>query len=277
MQAGHLVTIHTRTKERARPLLERGAAWAETPREAADGQDVVVSMVGLPCDVEEVHLGKHGTLRASTPAPLLIDMTSSLPSLARSIQDAANECAVATLDAPVTGGDIGARNATLSILVGGRTATFEQALPLFRLLGKTIVHHGGAGSGQQAKLVNQIMIASTMVGLCEALIFARASGLDGSKLLESLSAGAASSWSLTNLAPRIFNREFDPGFFIDHFVKDLAMAVEEGRACGLELPGLRQAERLYSLAKSGQLGDRGTHGLYLLYERGGVVGGSPSA
>lgn len=268
--AGHTVTIHTRTKARATALLDRGAAWAPTPVAAAEGQDVVFSMVSMPSDVEEVHLGKCGTLTATRLPALLVDMTSSRPSLARKIDEAARSRGVAALDAPVTGGDIGARNATLSILVGGSSQAFEVARPLFGVLGKTIVHQGAAGAGQQAKIANQILIASKMIGICEALIFARSAGLDPAKLLESVSAGAAGSWALTNLAPRIIRGDFSPGFFIDHFVKDLGIAVEECRAQGLQFPGLELAERLYRMAQDGKLGDHGTQGLFLLYERGCV-------
>lgn len=270
LAAGHTVTIHTRTKARAAALLDRGALWAATPVAASEGQDVVFSMVSMPSDVEEVHLGKCGTLAAAQLPPLLVDMTSSRPSLARRIDEAARSKGVAALDAPVTGGDIGARNATLSILVGGSAPAVETARPLFALLGKTVVHQGGAGAGQQAKIANQILIASKMIGICEALIFARAAGLDATKLLESVSPGAAGSWALTNLAPRIVRGDFGPGFFIDHFVKDLGIAVEECRAQGLQFPGLELAERLYRMAQDGNLGDHGTQGLFLLYERGCV-------
>ena len=270
MDAGHTVTIHTRTPASARSLLDRGAQWGETPAATAHEQDVLFSMVSMPSDVEEVYLGKSGTLAAASPPALMVDMTSSRPALARKIDEAARGRGVASLDAPVTGGDIGARNATLSILVGGSVEAFDSARPLFGLMGKTIVHQGGAGCGQQAKIANQILIASTMIGICEALIFARATGLDAAKLLESVSAGAAGSWSLANLAPRIIRGDFAPGFLIDHFVKDLGIALAECRQSGLQLPGLELAERLYRMAQDGNLGERGTHGLFLHYERGCV-------
>ncbi len=270
LDAGHTVTIHTRTKARANALLDRGAQWAPTPVAAANEQDAVFSMVSMPSDVEEVHLGKCGTLSASSLPKLLVDMTSSRPSVARRIDEEARTLGVAALDAPVTGGDIGARNATLSILVGGSVEAFESARGIFSLLGKVIVHQGGAGSGQQAKIANQILIASKMIGICEALIFARATGLDPAKLLESVSAGAAGSWALTNLAPRIIRGDFTPGFLIDHFVKDLGIAVEECRANNLKFPGLDLAQRLYQMAQDGNLGDHGTQGLFRLYESGCV-------
>lgn len=281
LAAGHAVTVHSRTRARAAALLERGAQWADTPAEAAHGRDFVFSMVSMPPDVEAVHLGPHGTLAAAILPKIIVDMTSSRPSIARTIAAAARARGCWALDAPVTGGDIGARNATLSILVGGDEQPFAQALPLLQLMGKTVIRQGGAGCGQQAKVVNQILIASTMVGLCEALLYARTIGLDPHRVLESVSAGAAGSWSLSNLAPRILKGDFEPGFFIDHFIKDLGIAIEECAASGIDVPGLQLAERLYRKAQRANLGTKGTQGLFLLYEAEmaaagalGAVGGS---
>ncbi len=265
LAAGHELTVHSRTKLRASALLDRGASWAQTPADAASGKDVVFSMVALPSDVESVHLGAEGVLQASNIPKYIIDMTSSRPSLARKIAVAARELGSWALDAPVTGGDIGARNATLSILVGGDAQAFERVLPLLKLMGKTVVLQGDAGCGQQAKVVNQILIASTMMGVCEALIYARESGLDANRVLESVSAGAAGSWSLANLAPRILKGDFEPGFFIDHFLKDLGIALEECRSSGLHVPGLMLAESLYLKAQEAQHGRKGTQALYLTY------------
>ncbi len=265
LAAGHSLTVHSRTKSRASGLLSRGASWAETPAEAASGQDFLFSMVALPTDVEFVHLGPVGTLTASKIPKFLVDMTSSRPSLARKIAEVANQRGSFALDAPVTGGDIGARNATLSILVGGDAKAFEQVLPLFKLMGKTVVRQGDAGCGQQAKVVNQILIASTMMGVCEALLYARESGLDPERVLESVSAGAAGSWSLTNLAPRILKGDFEPGFFIDHFLKDLGIALEECHANNLHVPGLRLAESLYRKAQAANHGRKGTQALFMHY------------
>ena len=267
MDAGHTLTVHSRTKARAQDLLDRGALWANTPAAAATGREVVFSMVSMPDDVEAVHLGQTGTLAAARLPGLIVDMTSSRPALAREISAVAQSRGVEALDAPVTGGDIGARNATLSILVGGSEASFARVLPLFQLMGKTVIRQGAAGAGQQTKVVNQILIASTMVGVCEALLYARAGGLDPARVLESVSAGAAGSWTLANLAPRILKSDFEPGFFIDHFIKDLGIAIEECRAAGLDLPGLQLSESLYKQAQAARLGQRGTQALFLLYER----------
>ena len=268
MTAGHCLTVHSRTKSRAAPLLDRGAQWAATPGDAAAEMDAVFSMVSLPTDVESVHLGPAGTLSCETPPQLLVDMTSSRPAIAREIARAAEARGVYALDAPVTGGDVGARNATLSILVGGEESAFQRAMPLLSLLGKTIILQGGPGAGQQAKVVNQILIAANMMGVCEGLLYARESGLDPAKVLESVTVGAAGSWSLMNLAPRILKGDFEPGFFIEHFLKDLRIAIEECRASNLDLPALALAERLYERAHSAGHGRKGTQALYRLYEAG---------
>lgn len=267
MDAGNALTIHSRTKSRADALIARGALWASTPAEVAAQCEVLFSMVSMPSDVESVHLGPNGTLSAQTLPSVIVDMTSSRPSLARQIYDAGAERGVASLDAPVTGGDIGARNATLSILVGGDPAAFDRVRSLLNLMGKTVILQGAAGSGQQAKVVNQILIAATMMGVCEALSYAKSSGLDPQRVLESVSAGAAGSWSLANLAPRILRGDFEPGFFIDHFLKDLAIAIEECRSAGIETPALALAHSLYRKASAASLGQRGTQALYLLYEQ----------
>ena len=270
---GHSLLVHSRTRARADVLIERGAVWAENPAQAASGTDVVFSMVALPSDVESVHLGASGTLSAPVAPRLVVDMTSSSPSLARKIATIAGARGIPSLDAPVTGGDVGARNATRSIMVGGSEEAFQTALPLLHLMGKTVVRQGDAGYGQQAKLANQILIASTMLGVCEAMLYARASGLDPTRVLESVSAGAAGSWALSNLAPRILKGNFDPGFFIDHFVKDLGIAIDECRAIGIEPPGLIVAQKLYQMAQEADLGRHGTHALYQVYE---AAKGAPS-
>lgn len=261
LAAGHAVTVHTRTRERAAELLERGASWASDSASAAEGADAAISMVGLPADVREVHLGARGTLASTRMPPLVIDMTTSSPALAAEIAAASARRGCAALDAPVSGGDIGARNATLSIMVGGDAAAFERARPLLSLMGKTVVHHGGPGSGQYAKLVNQVLVAASMVGVSEALAFAGAAGLDPQKVLESVSPGAAGSWTLSNLAPRILKGDMAPGFRVEHLVKDLGIASEEARARGLTLPGLSMADRLYQALKAAGQGGLGTQAL----------------
>lgn len=250
--AGHLLaaglplTVTTRTRAKAEPLLAAGAAWAETPRAVAEASDIVCSIVGMPHDVEEVHLGTHGTLSAAKLPRLVIDLTTSSPALARRIAEAAEAKCVGALDAPVSGGDLGARNATLSIMCGGSAADFATAEPVLAKLGKTIVLQGGAGAGQHTKMVNQLLIAGTMLGLAEGLAYAKRAGLDPSTVLTSVGGGAAASWSLANLAPRVLKGDFAPGFFIEHFVKDLRIAIDEARSMGLDLPALRTAEQTYA-------------------------------
>ena len=261
LDAGHRLRVHSRTREKAQPLVERGAEWCDTPAAAAEGADLAISIVGMPSDVEAVHLGSGGTLAASTPPKVVIDMTTSSPALARRIASEAAQRGVGAVDAPVSGGDVGARNATLSIMVGGEAAAVAAAMPAFERLGKTIVHQGPAGAGQHVKMVNQILIAGTMLGMCEGLRYAEANGLDPEKVLASVGGGAAGSWSIQNLAPRILKGDFEPGFRIDHFLKDLSIALEEAEGQDLDLPGLSLAQRLYRLAVERGLAERGTHAL----------------
>ena len=268
---GHTVTVFNRTAARARPLLARGAGWAESPRAVAERSEVVFTMVGFPADVREVVLDPTGALAGAAPGTILVDMTTSEPALAREIYEAAKHRDVASLDAPVSGGDIGAREARLSIMVGGEREAFERVAPLLGRLGKTVVHQGPAGSGQHAKMVNQILIASGLVALCEALLYARRAGLDLRAVLESVSGGAASSWSLTNYAPRMLAGDFEPGFLVDHFVKDMGIALAEARRMRLSLPGLALAEQLYVALQAHGYGRKGIHALVLaLAELSGV-------
>lgn len=261
LSAGHALRLHTRTRAKAEALLARGAGWAETPAALAAVCEVVFTMVGFPRDVEEIYLDDAGLLAHLRPGGLLVDMTTSRPDLAVRIAAEAARRGGAALDAPVSGGDRGARQATLSIMVGGAPAAFEAALPLLRLMGREIVHHGPPGSGQHCKLSNQIAIAANMVGVCEALAYARAAGLDPARVLTSISGGAAGSWSLSNLAPRMLAGDFAPGFFVKHFVKDLGIALEAAAALRLELPGLALAERLYRELRDAGEGDSGTQAL----------------
>ncbi|RLS46588.1 MAG: NAD(P)-dependent oxidoreductase [Planctomycetota bacterium] len=252
MKAGHPLIIHTRTRARAESLLAEGARWAESARDVAEEAEIVCSMVGYPEDVEAAHLGPHGTLAAKRAPALLIDFTTSSPALARRIAERAAAAGTLAIDAPVSGGDIGARNATLSIMCGGTDAAFQAAQPLLSLVGKTIVLQGPPGAGQHTKMVNQLLIAGTMLGMAEALSYAKRAGLDPETVLQSVGGGAAASWSLTNLAPRILKSDFAPGFFIEHFLKDLRIALNEARALGLDLPCATAAERTYAaLAEAG--------------------------
>jgi len=252
MAAGHPLVIHTRTRARAEPLLAAGAQWAESPLAVAERAEIVCSMVGYPEDVEVTHLGPQGTLSAAKAPALLIDFTTSSPALAQRIAERGAALGTQAIDAPVSGGDIGARNATLSIMCGGTEAAFQAARPVLDLVGKTVVLQGPAGSGQHTKMVNQLLIAGTMLGMAEALSYAKKAGLNPETVLQSVGGGAAASWSLTNLAPRILKSDFAPGFFIEHFLKDLRIALDEARALGLDLPCATAAERTYrALAEAG--------------------------
>jgi 3-hydroxyisobutyrate dehydrogenase len=266
LEAGMDLQIHTRTREKANSLLSRGAKWAETPAEAADGADAVVSIVSMPADVEAVHLGAQGTLTAKNPAPILIDMTTSDPGLAKRIHAEAQTRGIQAIDAPVSGGDIGAREARLSIMVGGDSEAVRTAMPIFESFGRTIVHQGPAGSGQHTKVVNQLLVASSMIGACEALLYAQRTGLDPDLVLESVSSGAAGSWTVSNLAPRMVARDFEPGFFVEHFVKDLGIAMTECSQMGLSLPGLDLAHGLYTRLLEGGRGRKGTQALLMALE-----------
>ncbi|KMY56065.1 oxidoreductase [Bacillus sp. FJAT-27231] len=252
-KAGHQLFLYTRTKEKAEELLNKGAVWCKTPAEVARQTEVVFTIVGEPHDVEEVYLGAEGILAGSSEGQMVIDMTTSQPSLARNIYEKAREKGVEALDAPVSGGDTGAKNGTLAIMVGGSKAAFEKALPLFETIGSNIVYQGEAGAGQHTKMSNQIAIATNMIGVCEALLYAQKAGLDLDNVLKSISTGAAGSWSLSNLAPRMIQGDFAPGFYVKHFIKDMKIAIEEAEKMGLELPGLSLAKRMYEeLAARGE-------------------------
>lgn len=267
LEGGHPLFLYNRTREKARPLLERGAQWADSPAQMASFCSVIFTIVGFPQDVEEVYLGPEGLLTAARPGTLFVDMTTSSPSLAIRISEVAAARGAAALDAPVSGGDRGAREATLSIMVGGDAQAFERALPYLRLLGRTIVHQGPPGSGQACKLCNQIVIAGTMIGVCEALAFARQSGLNPDLVLQSIGSGAAASWTLQNLAPRILAGQFEPGFFVKHFIKDMRLALAWAEQKGLDLPGLRTVLSRYEALAARDGGENlGTQGLYLLYD-----------
>ena len=267
LDAGYDLLVYNRTKEKAKNLIERGAVWKDDPRSLAEGSDVVITMVGYPADVEQVYLGKGGLLEGARPGAVLIDMTTSSPGLAVKIAEAARAKGVDVLDAPVSGGDRGAREATLSIMAGGDEKVFNDMAPLFNIMGKGIVLQGGPGSGQHTKMSNQIAIASGMMGVCEAVVYAKKAGLDPDRVLSSISAGAAGSWSLSNLAPRMLKGDFAPGFFVKHLIKDMKIALEEARAMGMETPGLARTLELYEeLAALGYEND-GTQALYRLYDK----------
>jgi 3-hydroxyisobutyrate dehydrogenase len=267
MTAGYRATVFNRTRSRAQPLVDAGAAWADSPRAVAEQSDVIFAIVGFPRDVREVFLGPQAALGGSRPGTVLIDMTTSEPSLAREIYETARQRGVASVDAPVSGGDVGARNATLSIMVGGDTPAVDAVRPLFECLGKTIVHQGPAGAGQHTKMVNQVLIATNMIGVCEALLYGYKARLDLKTVLQSVGGGAAASWSLNNLGPRIIDRNFEPGFFVEHFIKDMGIALDEARRMGLALPGLALANQLYLAVQAQGWGRKGTQALMLALEQ----------
>lgn len=266
MTKGYKATVYNRSKDKAKDLLAAGAAWAETPRQVAENADAIFAIVGFPPDVREVFLGEQGALAGAKKGAVLIDMTTSEPSLAVEIYEAAKKKGVASVDAPVSGGDVGARNAALSIMVGGDADVIEAVKPLFECMGKTIVHQGGPGAGQHTKMVNQILIATGMIGVCEALLYGYKAGLDLKTVLQSVGGGAAGSWSLNNLGPRILDRNFEPGFFVEHFIKDMRIALSEAERMNLSLPGLALAKQLYEAVRAQGYGRKGTHALMLALE-----------
>jgi 3-hydroxyisobutyrate dehydrogenase len=264
--AGHPVTLTTRTPGKADALLAAGAAWADSPAAVAATSDVVFVMVGYPSEVEDVVLAADGVLGALTPGSLVVDMTTSRPALAVEIATRASAVRVATLDAPVSGGDVGARNGTLSIMVGGDADAFARARPYLDVMGATVVHQGPAGAGQHTKLANQVLVAGNIVAVCEALLYATRAGLDVESVLASVSSGAAASWALSNLAPRIVAEDYAPGFFVDHFVKDMAIVLDEAARLQLALPGLALAHQLYVALQAQGHGRDGTQSLILALE-----------
>ncbi|MBI1346166.1 NAD-binding protein [bacterium] len=271
MAAGYSATVYNRSKAKTEALIAKGAKWADTPKALAAQSDVIFSIVGFPADVREVLLGAEGALAGAAAGAILVDMTTSDPSLAIEIANTAQAKGVHSVDAPVSGGDIGAKNAALSIMIGGDKDVVEALQPLFACMGKTIVHQGSAGAGQHTKMVNQILIATGMIGVCEALLYGYKAGLDLPTVLQSVGSGAAGSWSLTNLGPRMMNNNFDPGFFVEHFIKDMGIALAEAKKMGLSLPGLALAEQLYLSVKAKGWGRNGTHALLLaLSEMSGV-------
>jgi 3-hydroxyisobutyrate dehydrogenase len=267
MNKGYAATVYNRTRDKAKGLLDAGAAWAETPKAVAERSDAVFAIVGFPKDVREVFLGAKGALAGSKAGAVLVDMTTSEPSLAVEIEKAARAKGVGAVDAPVSGGDVGAKNAALSIMVGGEAAAVEAVKPLLECMGKTIIHQGAAGAGQHTKMVNQILIASGMIGVCEALLYGYKAGLNLETVLQSVGGGAAGSWSLNNLGPRILARNFEPGFFVEHFIKDMGIALDEARRMSLCLPGLALANQLYLAVQAQGYGRKGTHALMLALEQ----------
>lgn len=267
MQAGYQVHLYNRTKSKAQDLIDQGAHWQESPGTLAQRCDVIITMVGFPSDVEDIYLGENGILQNAKPGSYVIDMTTSSPRLAQKIEDAARIRGLYALDAPVSGGDVGAKEARLSIMAGGSREAFDAMLPLFQKIGTNIVYQGGAGAGQHTKMCNQIAIASNMMGVVEALVYAEKSGLDPTTVLKSIESGAAGSWSLSNLAPRMIAGNFAPGFYVKHFIKDMKIALESAEEMNVKLPGLALAKSLYEQLAAGGDEDSGTHALFKLISK----------
>ncbi len=265
LDAGYPLVLFNRTASKGEHLLSRGAQWAWSAGEAASRADMTITIVGYPADVEEVYLAPGGVVQGAPRGSVVIDMTTSTPSLAKRIAEAAADRGVMALDAPVSGGDIGAREARLTIMAGGESAAFDRAMPVFEVMGKTITHMGPAGAGQHTKMANQIAIAGTMLGVVEALAYARGQGLDPALVHSAISAGSAGSWSMSNLGPRILTDDLNPGFYVKHFVKDLRIALSEAEAAGMDLPGLALAKRLYERLSEEGGADLGTQALWKLY------------
>ncbi len=265
-QQGYHCVVYNRTRSKAQSLLDQGAIWADSPKAVAQQSDVVFTIVGFPNDVREVYFGEQGIFAGIKKDSCVVDMTTTEPSLAIEIYKHAKEKIVQAIDAPVSGGDVGAKNGTLSIMVGGEQQAVDDVMPLFEIMGKNIVYQGKAGSGQHTKMCNQITIAGTMIGVCESLLYGYKAGLDLSVMLQSISGGAASCWTLSNLAPRIVERNFEPGFYVEHFIKDMGIALQEANRMGLAMPGLSLVKQLYEAVKAQGHGKKGTHALMLALE-----------
>ncbi|MDT2756830.1 NAD(P)-dependent oxidoreductase [Enterococcus asini] len=263
--AGHTLHVYNRTKAKADDLVARGAIWQETPQKVAAASEIIFTMVGYPTDVEEVYYGPVGIFQSDVSGKTLVDLTTSTPSLAEKIATTAKEKGAVSLDAPVSGGDLGAKNATLTIMVGGEEETFNQLCPLFEIIGKRYTLHGGPGKGQHTKMANQIMIAGTMTGMTEMLVYSKAAGLNQPKVIETLAGGSASNWSMENYGPRILKADYSPGFFVKHFIKDLKIALDEAEKMELDLPATRLAKELYEKLADKGFENEGTQALIKLW------------
>ena len=266
MKKGFEVSIYTRTKSKAEELIEIGAIWCNTVKECVSNKDAVITIVGYPKDVEEVYFGKDGIIENAKEGAYLIDMTTTSPKLSKKIYEEASKLGLYALDAPVSGGDLGAKNGTLSIMVGGDKAAFEKCTDIFKAMGTNIIHEGPAGTGQHTKAANQIAIAGAISGVCEAISYGRSNGLDVEKMLDSISMGAAGSWQMSNMAPRILEGDLNPGFFIKHYIKDMNIALEEAANVNLDLGILSKVLSMYKELENEGLGDLGTHALIKYYE-----------
>ena len=262
-KAGHELSVFNRTKSRAMPLVNNGAVWCDTPARVVQRSEIIFTMLGHPQDVKTTYFGENGILGSKGPLRIVVDMTSSQPTLAQTIHEEASKLNIESLDAPVSGGDVGAREAILAIMVGGKKVIFNEVLPLFEAMGKTISFMGGPGAGQHTKVCNQILVAGTMIGVCESLLYASKLGLDSQSVIDIVEKGAAGSWSISNLGRRIVKEDFNPGFFVEHFIKDMGIALQEASAAGFSLPGLALVQQLYIALKAQGHGRSGTQALIL--------------
>ena len=265
--SGHKLHVFNRTRQKADAILKQGGRWCESPADIMGKAEIIFTMVGTPADVEEVYLGDQGILSVKGTCRIVVDMTTSQPSLARKIFAAAAERGISSLDAPVSGGDVGARNATLAIMVGGEKDTYDAVVPLFRVMGKNVAYMGEAGAGQHTKVCNQILVAGNMIGACEALLYALKIGLDEKAVIDIIGKGAAASWAINNLGPRIAQGDFRPGFMVDHFIKDMEIALREASSAGLALPGLALVHQLYVALRAHGHGASGTQALMLALKK----------
>lgn len=267
MEKGYKAVVYNRTKSKTDKLVEEGAVWADTPAEVAQQSDVIFTIVGYPQDVRKVYFEKDGIFESVKKGSVLIDMTTTEPSLAVEIYNRGKEIGVDSIDAPVSGGDVGAKNGTLAVMAGGEEAVFNTVYPLFEVMGKNIIYQGGAGTGQHTKMCNQITISGIMIGVCEALLYAHKAGLDLQVMIDTIKGGAAACWSLDNYAPRILKGDYDPGFMVEHFIKDMGIALDEAKKMGLFLPGLSLVHQLYVSLKAIGYGKYGTHSLILALDK----------
>ena len=267
LKAGHDLYVYNRTKSKADRLVEAGAVWCKDVKSIATTCDVIFTIIGIPADVEKVYLGEDGLVNHARAHSILVDMTTSTPDLAKRIYEAGKVKGLQCLDAPVTGGDVGAKNGTLTIMVGGEKETYDEILPILELMGQTIVYMGAAGSGQHTKMANQIAIAGAAIGMVEALAYSKGAGLDLETVLKAVTSGSAASWQLSNMAPRIIKDDFNPGFFIKHFIKDMRIACSESKAMNVDLPGLELVLSLYEECQKRELENCGTQARYKLYEK----------
>lgn len=267
LAAGYPLSVYNRSRDKADELVAKGASWCATPGDVAAASDIIITMVGFPHDVEQVYLGDNGIVQRAAPGAVLIDMTTSSPALAERISAEAAKKGCHAIDAPVSGGDVGAREAKLSIMVGGDKAAFDKALPVLQKMGASIVLQGGPGAGQHTKMSNQIVIAATMMGVCEGLAYAKHAGLDLDTVLQSIGGGAASGFQLNVMGARIIKGDFAPGFFIEHFIKDLGIALTEAERMQLDLPALALARKLYQQLAEQGYGRSGTQALFKHYEK----------